>query len=412
MESQFLDTTESSDDESCEEISVSNLNNIIKDKVKKNFYNIFSVIGEVSNKKICNGNIYFSLKDEKSNINSILWKSINNQLIKNNISFQNGDKVTVKGKLDFYQKNGSLSLIIFDLKNNNMMGDLYLKYQKLKKKYSEKGYFDEKNKLTIPSVIFNIGLVTSKEGAAIQDILFVLKNNFIFSKVFVYNCRVQGDKCHSEVCDGINYFQNKKIDLIIVSRGGGSYEDLFEFSHKSIIKTIYKSKIFTISAVGHQIDYMLSDFVSDYRAPTPSIAGEFVSNIQRNFLDNLYEKKEECNRIVNDYINDIKYKIANYISQLPNFNKLFLNILNQKMINNNNIIKMSLNNYKMNLKILEDKLNFLNPKKKLENNLKFNKNIMILNSKKKIVNSYKEIDNNIYYLKFFDGNIKVKISLI
>ena len=139
MESNFLDTSDDvSDNETEKELSVSNLNNIIKNEIKKNISFVYNVIGEVSNKKICNGNIYFSLKDENSNINSILWKSYNKQLTKNNISFKNGDKVTVKGKLDFYQKNGSLSLIIFDLKNNNMLGDLYVKYQNLKKNIQKK----------------------------------------------------------------------------------------------------------------------------------------------------------------------------------------------------------------------------------------------------------------------------------
>ena len=181
--------------------------------------------------------------------------------------------------------------------------------------------------------------MTSKEGAAIQDVLFVLKNNFVFSKIYIYNCRVQGNECHKEVCNGINYFQNKNIDVIIVTRGGGSYEDLFEFSHKSIIKTIHNSKIFTVSAVGHQVDYMLSDFVSDYRAPTPSIAGEFISNIQNKFLDNLNQKIEECNNIVDNIINNIKFKISNYISQTPNLNNIIINTLNKNMISTNSIIQ-------------------------------------------------------------------------
>jgi exodeoxyribonuclease VII large subunit len=413
MESQFLDTSDdNSENEVNQKISVTNLNNIIKKQIKNHIYSVYTVVGEISNKKVCNGNIYFSLKDEKSNINSIIWKSINNQLVKNNISFKNGDKVTVKGRLDFYEKNGSLSLIIFDFKNNNILGDLYIKYQKLKKKYSEKGYFDDINKLKIPNIIYNIGIITSKEGAAVQDIIFVLKNNFVFSKIFIYNCRVQGNECHKEVCNGINYFQNKPIDIIIISRGGGSYEDLFEFSHKTIIKTIHNSKIFTISAIGHQIDYMLSDYVADYRAPTPSIAGEYISDIQRFFLDKLCKQKEYCNNIVDNNINNLKFKISNFNSQIPNLNNIVINSLNKNMISINNIIQLYIDKSKMNLKILNNKLDLSNPSKKIKNNLCFNKNVLLYNNKNKIITSIKNVKNGIYNLQFYNGNIKVKISLI
>jgi exodeoxyribonuclease VII large subunit len=412
MKSKFLDTTDSSENESDLKLSVTNLNNIIKKKIKNNINSVFTVIGEVSNKKICNGNTYFSLKDKNSNINSIIWKSINNQLVKNNISFNNGDEITVKGKLDFYQKGGSLSLIIFDLENNNTFGDLYIKYQKLKKKYSEKGYFDDINKLKLPNIIFNIGIVTSKKGAALQDIIFVLRNNFIFSKIFIYNCRVQGNQCHKEVCNGIKYFQSNSVDIIIISRGGGSYEDLFEFSHKNIIKAIHNCNIFTVSAVGHQIDYMLSDYVADYRAPTPSIAGEYINDIQRKFLDKLSEKKEICNNIIKDSISNLKIKINNFNLKMPNLKNIITNSLNKNIILINNIVKLKIDKNKMKLKLFNDKLNLLNPSKKIKDNLSLNKNVLLFNNNNIIINSIKNIKNGIYNLKFYNGNIKVKITLI
>jgi exodeoxyribonuclease VII large subunit len=277
--------------------TVSQISNEIKTILGTNIPDKLTVEGEISNFKVSNGNLFFTLKDEESSISIVSWSFEKYFDIE---GITNGDKVQVYGKLVCYSKNGSYSLQIFKLEKQGV-GDLHSAYEKLKYKFNLKGYFDDKNKKQLPNNIKNIGIITSPEGAALQDILFVLKKNKFQGKVYIKRCMVQGNMCPKSIADSIEYLNNfkiqegktkKKLDLIMVTRGGGSFEDLMGYSDEKVIESIYESDIFVMSAVGHEVDFMLSDFVADCRAPTPSIGAEIISKKQKDILDNLNEINE------------------------------------------------------------------------------------------------------------------------
>ena len=297
--------------------NIEELNTHIKTNIEQNFQYI-KVSGELSNVKISNKNLFASLRDINSSINVCFW-GFSNKFYK---PINNGDQVNIIGKLVVYNKNGTYSINISKLELseiNKKQDSIYTKYEETKKKYELLGYFN--NKKQIPNNIKTIGILTSMEGAALQDILYVLNKSNYNGRVLLQNCLVQGVNSVQSVLDGLAILLHHKLDCIIIARGGGSYEDLISFSDAKIIEAIYNSKIFTISAIGHEVDFMLSDFVADYRAPTPSIAGEFVSSIEKKNL-------EMYNSLKYNITNNLKNKIISNLDKLTNK----INILNKNII--------------------------------------------------------------------------------
>lgn len=296
--------------------SVTLLNAEIK-QILDSQYDSIKVSGELTNYKISGNNMYATLKDADSAINIIVWGFINNRNGNALFDVCNGDNVTVYGKIVLYQKAGSYSITASKIEKNGI-GSLYQDYELKKKYYENLGYYDNKKKF--PNVINKIGIITAKDGAALQDILHVLGKNGFYGKIFIKNCLVQGNNSSSSIAQAINTLSSNdySLDLLIITRGGGSFEDLISFSSDEVIEAIHNSNIFTISAVGHEIDFMLSDFVADLRAATPSVAAEIVATAQR--------------QKINEYI---KYK--NYVDKtvIPSFeNQIFtLNLSLNKLVN-------------------------------------------------------------------------------
>jgi exodeoxyribonuclease VII large subunit len=342
--------------------TVSQITNEIKTALLKNIPDKLNVEGEISNYKVSNSNMFFTLKDEESAISVVSWgfeKYFDND-------FANGDQVKVSGKVSCYGKNGSYSLQVFKIEKQGK-GDLHNSYENMKKVYQDKGYFDQDRKTQFPSNLTNIGIITSPEGAAIQDILFVLNKNKFQGKVFIKRCMVQGNSCAKSIAESIEYLNNlkikgskKKLDLIMVTRGGGSFEDLMGYSDPKVIQAIYDSDIFVMSAVGHEVDFMLSDFVSDLRAPTPSIGAEIISKKQKENLDRLND--------INDFIkNTLKNKIINILASYQNKldvfkakNKNPIESLENKIIELNNLednlhkfMESIFTNYKLKINAIE-----------------------------------------------------------
>ncbi len=392
--------------------SVSQISNEIKTSLLKNIPDKLIIEGEISNYKVSNGNMFFTLKDEESSISVVSW-SYEKYF---NTSLQNGDKVQVYGKLACYGKNGTYSIQIYKVEKQGV-GDLHTAYEKQKQYYQEKGYFDESQKKQFPSTINNIGIITSPEGAAIQDILFVLNKNKFQGNVFIKRCMVQGNMCAKSIADSIEYMNSfktkskKKLDLILVTRGGGSFEDLMGYSDQKVIEAIYDSDIYVISAVGHEIDFMLSDFVADLRAPTPSIAAEIISKKQKENIDRLIDGENILNSTLKNKILEL---LNNYYSKLE--------LLKEKNKNPSELLEMKINE----LDVLEDKLtnslkfvfsnytaNIGNLEKNLEKfNMKKNKDFGLVQVFVKDEESYKLcksvedfIDNNKIKIVFEDGEI-------
>ena len=255
--------------------SVSQLNGYIKQSLQDNPYLAeFSVVGEISQYTVsARDHAYFSIKDDQSVINCVIF-SRNRSSLK--IDPQIGMKVKVTGGLDYYSAGGKLQMIATNIEDKGA-GDLHEQFNKLFKKLQDEGLFDGSHKKAIPILPRRIGVVTSQSGKVISDIVNTIRKRNPHHDILLYPASVQGELCPPEVISGIKYFnENKNVDVIIVARGGGSYEELFCFNDEGIARAVYASEIPVISAIGHEPDYTIIDYVADVRAATPTAAGEMV----------------------------------------------------------------------------------------------------------------------------------------
>ncbi len=253
-------------------ISVSELNKLVKELFDLNpmLSNLY-VKGEISNfKRHSSGHLYFSLKDEASVIKAVMFK-----FSAYNLDFEpeNGMKVVVNARLSSYERDGVYQLYINEMQPDGV-GALHIKFEQLKEKLSKEGLFDEIYKKPIPQFPVRVGVVTSPTGAAVRDIINVIKRRSPSTDIIIYPASVQGEDAYKTIAEGIEYFNNEKVDVMIIGRGGGSIEDLWSFNEEAVARAIFKSVVPVISAVGHETDYTISDFVADLRAPTPSAAAE------------------------------------------------------------------------------------------------------------------------------------------
>jgi exodeoxyribonuclease VII large subunit len=253
---------------------VSEINKIAKNLLEGEFPDIW-LEGEISNLTFhSSGHLYFSLKDEEAQINAIMYKWQAGQL---EFVPESGMKVIAQGKISVFVKGGRYQIIVYGLKPIGI-GALQQAFEQLKRKLEKEGLFDKARKRPIPMLPQKIGIVTSPTGAAIRDILNIIERRFANVHILIHPVRVQGDQAAGEIAEAIAYVNEHfpSLDVLIVGRGGGSLEDLWSFNREIVARAIYNSRIPVISAVGHEIDYTIADFVADLRAPTPSAAAELV----------------------------------------------------------------------------------------------------------------------------------------
>lgn len=252
------------------------------------------VQGEVSGfKKYPSGHLYFSLKDKESQVNCVAFRG--NAA---HFSFvpENGMAVVITARASLYDRDGRFQLVVYEMEKDGI-GDLFAAFEKLKAKLEAEGLFDVFRKKAIPKLPKRIGVVTSPKGAVIQDIIHVLSRRFPNFNLLIYPSAVQGATAASEIRKGVEWFNRTKlVDVIIVARGGGSVEDLWCFNDESLARTIYQSHIPLISAVGHETDFTICDFVSDLRAPTPSAAAELVMPEKSELLYAIHTKTDRLTR--------------------------------------------------------------------------------------------------------------------
>lgn len=286
--------------------SVSQLNGYIKQSLSENPYLAeFSVTGEISQYTIsARDHAYFSIKDDQCVINCVIFSRNRSQL---KINPEIGMKVKVFGGVDFYGQGGKLQVIATNIEDLGS-GDLHEQFNKLFKKLQDEGLFDGEHKKSIPILPRRIGVVTSSSGKVISDIVNTIRKRNPHHDVLLYPASVQGAECPPEVIAGISYFNTEKnVDVIIVARGGGSYEELFCFNDEGIARAVYASEIPVISAIGHEPDYTIIDYVADIRAATPTAAGEMVIasyDDQKKEIDNLALNLDIA---INQYV-DIRLK--------------------------------------------------------------------------------------------------------
>ena len=240
------------------------------------------VEGEISNLvKASSGHAYFTLKDGKATIKAALWAGNRRRIA---VELNNGSKVLAFGNISLYEPRGEYQLIVTDLKPAGL-GALYEAFEKLKEKLSAEGLFDPAGKVPLPLLPKGIGIVTSPTGAVIQDIYRVIRRRFPNMPLFLVPTKVQGEGAKEEVSAGIKRLDDDpRVDVIIIARGGGSIEDLWAFNEEMVARAIFAAKKPVISAVGHETDTTIADFVSDKRAPTPSVAGELVVPVKEDLL--------------------------------------------------------------------------------------------------------------------------------
>ncbi|MCQ2564683.1 MAG: exodeoxyribonuclease VII large subunit [Clostridia bacterium] len=282
--------------------SVTEINRIIKDLIDNEIIlEDIMVTGELSSFSVTRNIAYFTLKDNENMLSCIQFGAVN--------QFKIGDMVQCRGNVKYYPKGGKLSFNVITVELCGQ-GELYQKFLEMKEKLEKEGLFDEKHKIPIPRFINSIGVVTSKTGAVLQDIKNVTSRRNPNLDIYVYDAQVQGKYAVNQVIEGISYFDNMTdVDVIVVARGGGSIEDLMPFNDEELARIAYICNKPLISAVGHETDFTILDFVADLRAPTPSAAAELVT------FDN-----QELKR----YIKDLQYTMQTEVEN--NFNKLSSNL--------------------------------------------------------------------------------------
>lgn len=342
-------------------ISVTDLNNQIKTLFITNYKNQeHNVFGEISNYKTFNNAIYFTLKDNTSSVSCCIWN-------KNNFNFKNGNQVEVTGKLTLYTKTGQYQLTVSNVKQIGT-GNLYENFEKLKEHYKTLGYFDKPKKQLHP-YIDNICVITSQNGAALQDFLSVLEKSNYTGNVTIYNAVVQGNECPKSVTRALKLVNQLDFDVVCITRGGGSYEDLNGFNHPDVIEELNLINTITISAIGHEIDTVLTDFVADIRAATPTMAAEMITRnlIQPGYYYALLEfYKREIKRHIEKHMHFLQSSKIN----VPNDDLLIERYASQllRIKDNCNIfMKRKLSDYENKLTKLQNNFDLIDIKNVLKN---------------------------------------------
>ncbi|MBQ8208801.1 MAG: exodeoxyribonuclease VII large subunit [Clostridia bacterium] len=311
-------------------VTVSQLNGYTKTLLEQNelLSDIF-VKGEISNFKIySSGHLYFSLKDEKAAIAGVMWRSYAGRLP---FVPKDGLKVIAHGRISLYEDTGRYQIIADDLQPDGI-GSLYYAYEQLKRKLSEEGLFDERYKKPLPRFPRRVGIITSPTGAAIRDMTRILGRRFPMVEMLLYPTLVQGNGAAAQLSAGIRYFNEKKnVDVIIIGRGGGSIEDLWEFNNEDLARTVFASEIPVISAVGHESDFTICDFVADVRASTPSAAAELAVPEQTEIVARLDNAKKRLALLASAYITDRKKRLE-VLAASP-FLRSPLNFIDTKRLN-------------------------------------------------------------------------------
>ena len=320
------------------------------------------VVGEISGLSIVRNVAYFVLKDEGATMSCVCFDI-------SNFSYQNGDKVILTGTPRYYVKGGKLNFNVQKVEKFGL-GELYQQFLKLKADLEAKGYFDESHKIPMPKIIKRIGVVTSKEGAVIQDIINVRTRRNPYIDIVSYPVRVQGIGAEYEIAKGIKFLDNYDVDAIIVARGGGSLEDLAPFNTEVVADAVFGANKFILSAVGHETDYTICDFCSDLRAPTPSVAAELLCSDMGEQISKFYSLLPRLRQSIQTiYIE--KHGLfttlsRNLIDAFNSKNVLNANLLSKLVIR----LKYTANNFYSSLdnkfKLLENKLQKLNPSEVLK----------------------------------------------
>lgn len=371
-------------------------------------YNL-RVKGEISNFKVhSSGNVYLSLKDEKSKLNCIIFRSNYDK----SLNLDNGVKIIASGYISVYERDGAYQLYINEVEIEGI-GNLYIEFNKLKEKLKKEGLFDTKYKKEIPKMPKAIGIVTSPTGAVIRDIINVTKRRFPKVDIKLYPVNVQGERSAVDICEGIEFFNKmENVDTIIVGRGGGSLEELWSFNEEIVAREVFKSKIPIISAVGHETDFTICDFVSDMRAPTPSAAAEIATPDLSQIYYRLDNIRNRMNRSLNNQVILDNEKLVNTFDKINNYMKNY--IIRDKVIQIDQIYDKINFRLEQNLETSKEKLS---KKAAILHNLSplatISRGYSIVEKNNQVINSIEEVDiNEDINITLKDGSLECNINKI
>ncbi len=392
-------------------LTVSQLNGYIK-RIFDSDHTLSAVTvkGEISNfVNHKSGHLYFSLKDTESQIRAVMFRSSAQRL---KFLLENGMKVVLHGSVAIYQRDGSYQLYVNAMEPDGI-GALYLAYEQLKEKLSREGLFDETYKRYIPRYPEKIGVITSPTGAAVRDIINVTGRRYPLAKLYLYPSLVQGDGAVENLIFALDYFENTKlVDVIIIGRGGGSIEDLWAFNNEQLARKIFSMSIPVISAVGHETDFTICDFVSDLRAPTPSAAAELavpdirelimrvdgMSERLSGALLHLVERKKERLNLLSD--SDV---LKNPLETVNAKRDLLLEKQDEILLNIQKIIEQK----KIDLILNAEKLNALNPLSVIA------RGYAVAEKDGVIIKKAKDISvGDLLYVRFSDGTVGANVTEI
>ena len=318
--------------------TVSDLNNLLEHKLMNDYELKYLIVeGEISNFKISSGHFYFDLKDENSKISCNLWKSYTYNL---NFKPKDGQKVRVKASINFYKPYGRLSLNCIQMEEIGQ-GALFKKYLELKEKLDKEGLFNEEYKKELPTLYpFKVAILCGKESAALSDIKKTFKLRWPVCKIDIYEVTVQGENAPSSIINTLNKIDNLDYEIIILTRGGGSFEDLFCFNDEQLVRTIFNLQTYIVCAIGHEKDITLSELVADLRASTPTQAVERITPLIDDVLLNIESCNLELRKNINFIYNFKLNELDSYNKSLSKFNEK-IKFIEQAIINNQNRLILS-----------------------------------------------------------------------
>lgn len=345
-------------------LKITELNNYIKTMFDENsFLRKIYLKGEISNfKNHTRGHLYFTLKDDTSRISAVMF--YNNAL---SLSFkpEDGMNVLVEGRISCYPAQGTYQIYVEKMEMDGL-GNLYIEYEKLKKKLAQEGLFDQKYKKQIPKFPTKIGIITASTGAAIRDILSTIKRRYPICETILFPSLVQGAQAAPDIVKQIKKANEYDLDVIICGRGGGSIEDLWAFNEEIVARAIFESRIPIISAVGHEVDFTIADFVADLRAPTPTGAAEMAVPTKLDIINLIEEKKIRLNTCVQNEIKNRTLKIKNLEDSFVLKNPMSLYEVKEQKLDTlfeslNKNISLKLNDIKNKLNVIENSYILRNP---------------------------------------------------
>ena len=388
--------------------SITEINKLVKELLQDNFPTIW-VKGEISNFiEASSGHWYFSLKDNNAQVRCTMFRGKNNNVKWNP---KNGDLIEAQCNIGLYEQRGDYQLNISSLQQAGL-GKLFEEFNQLKQKLDKEGLFDEKQKKALPSYPNSIGVITSSDASVLRDVITTLKRRNKLLKIIIYPTPVQGKEAPEGIIDAIKIAnQRNEVDILILCRGGGSIEDLWSFNNELVAREIFSSKLPIISAIGHQTDITISDFVADLRAATPTAAAEIISLSHEELLGNLEYFKSNLISIIQNKIEQLNQKIdfleKALISPTQKIAKQYDSILAFKS-RMQVTMNSQLEKYKEQIRSYKQNLDHLNPNEILSRGYS-----IILNQKKKIINNTSAMNvNDKIKIKFYEGNAEANITKI